>query len=532
MTDPMLTPPAKPRSYFELFTDSFQAFWNPEFRAGLVAAGADDAGKARFLDDYTSRNSFSEHGQSGFREASLRSEESLGSGDAGGSEALSELLAASGEDFDEEIKFEEQLKVFESRRGAASLPIDGTGNGNSQAQVSHAGDDAAVQNVEEKAKAVPKRWIQPSRFVAFFGIIVLSMQQLAGTPLPFGFSEVQWEGLPNAPLPGHPERGDFFTDSSQAPAEVEAQLRQAVPVGWRGGTSENYVGANAEIAGLAQQLSTADNTMARYVNEQAERISQAQLRLGIEQDALIAAYPLICYLESPSRFQCYWIAWILAVSCVTGAVTECIYVLTDCNEASKRRRDQADDIDYSAITRAAHELIECYRFTPSEPGRSAARTRLTTFADVLDRGAAASARSTMATGVAAPHRVGGGPAHTPLGAATGSCPPAASAPAPSQPASGTPLSGVAGRPAVLHAAAAHPAPERGNGAGQLGQQPAPAVAARSGNSQQPTAGAAAGRRAPVEAAAVGPHQALKPRPARVEAAANRPATLADAWSHD
>ncbi|MBY0440847.1 MAG: hypothetical protein K2Q25_01730, partial [Mycobacteriaceae bacterium] len=137
----------------------------------------------------------------------------------------------------------------------------------------------------------------PSRIVFCALVIVICLQQLAGAALPFGFSEVTWPGLPKAPLPSHPEKGDFFKESAQEITEVSTVLQQARPSDWQGLTADAYTSANAALLAVAQQLAQLDRTMERYVNEQAAHVTQTQLGLGIEQDGLVAAYLLIGWLE-------------------------------------------------------------------------------------------------------------------------------------------------------------------------------------------------------------------------------------------
>ena len=211
---------------------------------------------------------------------------------------------------------------------------------------------AAKANEPEKYKPTVAGCV-PSRIVFCALIIVICMQQLAGACLPFGFSEVSWPGLPEAPLPSHPEKGDFFKSGAQEFTEIAELLQQAFPMRWQGAAAENYAGANSTFLATAQRLAELDRTMERYVNEQAAHVQQTQLALGIEQDALVATYLVVLWLE---RFpETVVMAFKRAVEISLSSVIACIALLGDCLDHSRRRADRATKLDYAEATRATQQ---------------------------------------------------------------------------------------------------------------------------------------------------------------------------------
>ena len=95
--------------------------------------------------------------------------------------------------------------------------------------------------------------------------------------------------------------------------------------------------------------------MERLVRNQAECVTQTQLGLGVEQDALILIYIIALYLEAnPATFD---MALLLAVSAVSSGLATGVALLSNCVSESSNNASAAHKVDYHGIARAAQRLI-------------------------------------------------------------------------------------------------------------------------------------------------------------------------------
>jgi len=157
----------------------------------------------------------------------------------------------------------------------------------------------------------------PSSWILWALGIIMTLQELAGLSVPFGLSAVPF-------MPLQPERGDGFKDGSTRFTDVNTELAQAVvdPQQWSGKAADSYNEANATLMTQARTLADLDGRMAAIVEDQADWVAKTQLGLGVEQDALLVAYPIIRALETrPDAFVGACIATLAIVSSAYTAAT-------------------------------------------------------------------------------------------------------------------------------------------------------------------------------------------------------------------
>lgn len=197
----------------------------------------------------------------------------------------------------------------------------------------------------------------PSRIVLSALGIMLIFQEIAGMSLPFGFS--QWQAVP-----GHPDQGDSLKRGSQDFSEVDELLHKAVPVTWQGKAAQDYRRANSTLMDLAQKMVDQDLHMERIVKKHAECVTQTQLALGITQDILIAAYPVVCILEK--SFTTYYEAYDVAYDASVSAIITGIGLLSACLKHADDTVGKTHNVDYADIMHEANKIGGIHSRAPSE----------------------------------------------------------------------------------------------------------------------------------------------------------------------
>ncbi len=204
--------------------------------------------------------------------------------------------------------------------------------------------DEVHQRIEEPGG------ILPSQIILLATVTLVGLQEFAGLSIPFAGSA--WKGSPT-----YPYQGNCFQDGSQDFAEVAALLRQAVPQSWRGAAADAYTTANDKLIKLAETMVELDLQMERLVRDHAEVVSQTQLGIGIEQDILVVALPIIFALEkNPATFPA---AWKAAKVTAAVAISAAVVLLSWClDEAAYRTAQPVDRLGYGDVLAAAQAVVD------------------------------------------------------------------------------------------------------------------------------------------------------------------------------
>lgn len=183
----------------------------------------------------------------------------------------------------------------------------------------------------------------PSRIVLCGLGMMLLFQQFSGFALPLGASS--WQGSPT-----YPEQGGFFAKDSDGNAQVAKLLRHADSDSWRGFSADFYESAVGHLRKSVQLIADNNSKMEHFVNNQADCVTETQLGLGVEQDGLISAYPMVCSLEAdPVTAN---VAFVLALSITFSALVAGLGLLVDCVISSDKNACRANKIDYGAAINA------------------------------------------------------------------------------------------------------------------------------------------------------------------------------------
>jgi hypothetical protein len=383
------------------------------------------------------------------------------------------------------------------------------------------GYEDAVQEENEARQAgqEPKqdidayhKGIKPSRIILGAVGALLVLQQLAGASIPFGGSA--WKGSPS-----YPYQGDCFKDGSPHFTEVKELLQSAVAPSWTGTAADGYTTANSSLMTQVQTMANLDLELEKLVQSHAEIVSQTQLGIGVEQDVLIVAFPIILCLES--RPESLAAAYTAAVATAAAAVGAAVGLLSWCLGTSIQTQQTVNGLSYDGVIAAAQKVIHDYASARvTQPGGSVASD--TPVSGGVSVSSAVSGTPTVASSPGSASGVG--PQRAPLNATPGEgqgvgvdSPWVAATPdegAPVAPAG--PMPGVAqvsqpsGQAANRSGGVASPSTR----VDRQGQQGAPEEAVRAGEGEDSGAGLATPgvERAPIDVAAAGPDQAPAPTP--------------------
>jgi hypothetical protein len=194
--------------------------------------------------------------------------------------------------------------------------------------------------------------VLPSRIILGAMVVLVGLQQLAGLSIPFGVSA--WKGSPNQRY-----QGDCFPLGSQHFTEVARLLQTAVPRSWRGEASDGYAEKISTLVTQAQTMARLDLEMQQLVKDHAGRISKTQMGIGIEQDILIAVYPVIRYLESDWRT--FWVALTTARVTAVAAVGAAVGLLGWCLGTSIQTQQAVDRLGYGDVITALKPLFDAHQ---------------------------------------------------------------------------------------------------------------------------------------------------------------------------
>jgi len=363
-----------------------------------------------------------------------------------------------------------------------------------------------MAKINEKYKAETEG-VLPSRIILGALAAVMLMQQLAGVSIPFGGSA--WEGSPT-----YPYQGDCFKEGSQDFTEVVALLKAAEPSNWDGEAADTYTTANSTVVTQAQAMADLDLEMEKLVKSHAEVVSQTQLGIGIEQDVLIVAFPIILALES--YWQTFTIAQTSARVTAVAAIGAAVGLLGWCLGTSIQTQQAVDALGYGDVIAALKPVIDAYA-SASAPVTQPSQSVASPGADVS--GGVSASSASPGSDVA--------PQRSPLNAATGEDQPAGAdapqtGPTADQEAPSTPTvssspgstSGVAqvGQPSRQAANLSGGSASAGNRTNPQSQQVAAEDAAPATDSEDAEAGSGTqgAERAPIDAAAAVPEPTLAP----------------------
>ena len=365
-------------------------------------------------------------------------------------------------------------------------------------------DRANAELKAEKDAAARQAATSPSKIILITIGAMLFIQQLAGMSFPFGLSA--WQGIP-----GYPDQGDDFRDGSQQFTEAHRLLSEAVadPKRWDGDAAHIYNEANATLMGLAQTMANLDLEIAAIVKDQADWVTQTQLGLGITQDILIVALPVVFSLES--NFATFWTAYWLAIAAAVGAIGAAIGLLGNC---LGRSVENAQTVD--GLTTQYEDVAAKAALAPTtdiqENVAAAEQSTVSGFADISGTPTVASS-----AGLASDS----GAKRAPRSAVTGDGQrfgvdsPEVSTPrdetAPSAPALTMPTVAEVRQWSGQAANLSGSSSPRSN---RVGQRGAPEEALRAGDIEDAGAlGAEGAERAPIDVAAPGPEAVREPSPA-------------------
>lgn len=204
-----------------------------------------------------------------------------------------------------------------------------------------------------------KTEVVPSRIVLAAIVVVVLAQQLAGQSVPFGLSAAQ-------SMPNPPERGNCLTAGSHNFSQVDALLHLAVPVTWQGAAADKYTAANEQLMTASRQMAELDHAMADAVRTHGGVVDYTRWGLGIVQNALVAAYLSVWYLETNGAIP---LAYKIALAVSTAAGVAGIGLLANCVDHAKDRATQAHELAYHHVASAARLVIAAYQLAGHHPGR-------------------------------------------------------------------------------------------------------------------------------------------------------------------
>ena len=191
--------------------------------------------------------------------------------------------------------------------------------------------------------------ILPSVIILTTITVLVGLQELAGASVPFAGSA--WEGSPT-----YPYQGDCFSQGSKDFKDVAALLRQAVPPSWQGAGADAYTTANDKLIQLAETMAALDGEMEKQVQGHAGIVSDTQLGIGIEQDALVVALPVIFVLEkNPTTFPT---AWNSAIGLAGAAIATAVGLLGWCLGTSIQAQQAMDRLAYADVLAAAQAIVD------------------------------------------------------------------------------------------------------------------------------------------------------------------------------
>jgi hypothetical protein len=191
--------------------------------------------------------------------------------------------------------------------------------------------------------------VLPSRIIIGALTTLLSLQEFAGASIPFGGSA--WKGSPS-----YPYQGDCFKEGSQDFTEVAALLQMAAPASWQGEAADAYTAANSTLVTLAQTMADLDLEMQKLVKDHAEVVSQTQLGIGIQQDVLIVALPIMFLLEK--KPETFTPAFIAAITIAGAALLAAVGLLSWCLGTSIQTQQAVDGLAYGDVIAAAQAVVD------------------------------------------------------------------------------------------------------------------------------------------------------------------------------
>ncbi|OBA71717.1 hypothetical protein A5641_10415 [Mycobacterium sp. 1554424.7] len=354
----------------------------------------------------------------------------------------------------------------------------------------------------------------PSRIILAALTTLLGMQQLAGASIPFGGSA--WKGSPTNPF-----QGDCFESGSRDFTDVADLLRMAVPQSWQGAAADAYTTANSALITQAQTMTDLDREMEKLVKDHAECVSQTQLGIGIEQDVLIAVYPMIVFLES--NYYTFFKARTAAIAVSAAAVGAAVALLSWCLGTSIQTQQAVNRLAYGDVLAAVLAAIEAYASAPAPQSNASVASD-----GAYDSSTVSVSSRTAGTPTAASSpgsTSGSGPQRTSLDASTGE---GQRLSVHSPEVAATPHRGAALTPGSPMPSVAQPGQRSGqaaNLAGSLtspsnssnppGEPAVPEQAVRAGESEDTEAASGTQRneRAPIDVTAAGLEQTPAPAPA-------------------
>ena len=189
--------------------------------------------------------------------------------------------------------------------------------------------------------------IFPSRIVLIALGFLVSLQQMTGLSVPLGFSELK-------EAPNQPYQGNDFAVGSQFFTDCAALLGQGVPPTWEGKAADVFGTANDDLIKLAETIASLDLDMERFVKEHAGVISEARMGIGIEQDTLIVALPIIFFMEKNATT--YLKAWKAARALAAAAIAAAVGLLGWCLGTSIQAQLAVDKLGYGAVLEAAKKI--------------------------------------------------------------------------------------------------------------------------------------------------------------------------------
>lgn len=203
-----------------------------------------------------------------------------------------------------------------------------------------------------------KNLIRPSWIVLAAIATVASLQELAGSSLPFGLSGSQ-EIAAATGAPKQPEQGDFFSRGLEDSLRVLTSLKRAHTKSWTGKGANAHTTTLDKLIEQAKQQTDLDLRMRLLVNNHARCVSETQVDLGIEQTfLLVTALPTVCWLE-------LWVAllglaFLVAYVAALAALVVCIGVLLNLVSRAAVHALQASHVHYHDVTAAAQQVtLQC-----------------------------------------------------------------------------------------------------------------------------------------------------------------------------